>query len=110
MEKDERLKLVNGNDGTILMTKSEYLDMAKQKGWNVEIPKLNTGIYDCDVFGGDDVTFDFDVYISGNLFLRDSPILENVFAGEDVILDGLAYTRKVFSAYGTITFGCFACG
>ena len=40
MEKVERMKLVDENGKTILMTKSEYLKLAQQKGWNVKIPLL----------------------------------------------------------------------
>ena len=37
MKKDEKLELVNENGETILMTQSEYLGLAKQKGWNTKI-------------------------------------------------------------------------
>ena len=59
------------------MEKSKYLELARQKGWDTQIPQLEDGTYNCDVFGGDDVTLDFWFAISGTLYLKDNATLED---------------------------------
>lgn len=109
MEKDERMKLVNENGKTILMTKNEYLKLARQKGWDVKIPQLEDGTYDCDVFGGDNVHFFFGFVISGTLCLKDKArITCNVSARNGIILGNNASTTDLFSDNGDVILGDYA--
>lgn len=102
----EKLKLVNEKGETILMTQSEYLELAKRKGWDTKISQLEDGTYDCDVFGGDGVTFDFEFIISGTLYLKDYAILEkNVSAHGGFILGDNAYTYGLSSDNGDVVLG-----
>ena len=68
------------------MDKSEYLKLAHEKGWDTSIPQLEDGTYDCDVFGGNGVLFNFDVHISGNLSLGAGAFTRDIFAGGIVAL------------------------
>lgn len=114
MDKDERLKFVNENGETILMTKSEYLKLAKQKGWNVKIPRLTDGTCDCDVFGGDNVILEIfdDISISGNFSLGNSAkifslapsLAAHVSAGDSIYL-GASVLVGNLSAKNNITIG-----
>ena len=106
MEKDERIKLADENGKTIFMTKSEYLELARQEGWNVKIPQFENGTYNCDVFGGDDVEFVFAFTISGTLFLKDNAVLkQNVSAHNGIILCDNASTFGLSSDNGDVILG-----
>lgn len=106
MEKDEMLKLVNENGETVLMTKSEYLERAKQKGWDTKIPQLEGGTCDCDVFGGNGVTFGFKFAISGTLRLKNNAVLEkDVSAHAGIILGDNAFTYGLSSNNGDVVLG-----
>ena len=106
MEKVERMKLVDENGKTILMTKSEYLKLVKQKGWDTRIPYLSSVTYDCDVFGGDDVTLDFWFSISGTLYLKNNATLkDSVSAHAGIILGDNADTYKLSSYDGDVIIG-----
>lgn len=103
---EEKLKLVNKNDETILMTKEEYLDLARQKGWDVKIPQLDDGTYNCDVFGVDGVTIYAAFTISGTLFLKDGAMLrDDISAHEGIILGNHANTYDLTSDNGDIILG-----
>lgn len=102
----EKLKLVNENGETILMTKSEYLELANQKGWDTKIPQLEDDTFDCDVFGGDDVTLDFTFAISGTLCLKDNALFGgDVFAHDGIILGDDADTYDLSSDNGDVVLG-----
>lgn len=106
MEKYEGLKLVNKNGKTVLMTKSEYLELAKQKGWDTKIPRLEDGTYNCDIFGGDGVTFAFEFAISGILCLKhNAELAEHVSAYGGIILGDNASTYNLFSDDGDVVLG-----
>ena len=103
---EEKLKLVDENGKTILMTKSEYLELARQKGWDVKIPQLDDGSYNCDVFGGSNVYFYFSFAISGTLFLKDYAFFSsNVSATSGIILGHKAYTYTLSSDNGDVILG-----
>lgn len=103
---EEKLKLVAENGETILMTKSEYLELARQKGWDVKIPLLEDATYDCDVFGGSDVRFDFSFAIFGTLFLKDYAFFSyNVSAASGIILGHKACTYALSSDNGDVILG-----
>lgn len=106
MEKVERMKLVDENGKTILMTKSEYLELAKQKGWDVKIPRLEDGTYDCDVFGGDGVHFHAGFVISGILCLGSHAFFAyDVSAHSGILLKDKAYTYALSAINGNIIIG-----
>lgn len=106
MEKDERMKLVDENGETVLMTKSKYLELAHQKGWDVKIPQLEGGTYNCDIFGGDGVTLSFGFAISGTLYLKDNAIFEkDISAHDGFILGDNAYTYNISSNNGDVVLG-----
>ena len=106
MEKDKKMKLVDENVKTIFMTKSEYLELAQQKGWNVKIPQLKNGTYNCDVFGGSGVTIYSAFTISGTLFLKDGAIFNtDISAHEGIILGNHANTYNLTSDNGDIILG-----
>ncbi len=106
MEKVERMKLVDENGKTILMTKSEYLKLARQKGWDVKIPQLENGTYDCDVFGGDNVHFRAGFVISGTLFLKDNAVLKkDVSSHNGIILGDNAFAYGLSSHNGDVVLG-----
>lgn len=106
MEKDEMLKLVNENGETVLMTKSKYLDLAKQKGWDTKIPQLENGTYSCDIFGGVGVKFDFKFAISGTLCLKNNAVLKgDVSAHDGIILGDNADTYDLSSDNGDVVLG-----
>ena len=91
------------------MESSEYLKLARQKGWDVKIPLLEDGTYNCDVFGGDDVKFVFAFAISGTLFLKDNAVLErDVFAQDGIILGDGADTYGLVSDDGDVILGNYA--
>lgn len=109
MEKDERLKLVNEKGETILMTKSEYMELAKQKGWDTKIPQFEDYVCDCDVFGGDNIVFHFMFIISGTLYLKDNAVLEeNVFARDGIFLGDGASTWNLCSDNGDVIIGALS--
>ena len=111
MEKDEGLKLVNENGETVLMTQSEYLELAKQKGWDTKLPQLEDGTYDCDIFGGDYVKFSFEFAISGTLYMKDNAYFqEKISAREGIILGDTANTfgADIFSDNGDVIIGSHA--
>ena len=103
----EKLKLVNEKGETILMTKSEYLELAKQKGWDTKIPRLKDSTYDCDVVGGDDVELDFCLFfISGILRLENNArLLCAISASSGIILGDNADTYDLYSDNGDIILG-----
>lgn len=104
----EKLKLVTENGETILMTKSEYMELAKQKGWNTKIPRLEDGTYDCDVFGGDGVELDsfYSLSFSGILCLKDNAHLHcDISADCGIILGDNVDTYDLFSDNGDIILG-----
>ncbi|MCI9039709.1 MAG: hypothetical protein HFJ29_07610 [Clostridia bacterium] len=102
----KKLKLVNKNGETILMTKEEYLELAWQKGWNVKIPQLEDGTYDCDVFGGDTVHFHASFVISGTLCLENYALFDNdVSAQSGIILKDNASTYDLSSINGDVIIG-----
>lgn len=106
MEKDEMLKLVKENGETVLMTKSEYLELAKQKGWDTKIPQLEGSTYNCDIFGGDGVEFDFEFAIFGTLCLKDNAVLKgDVSAHDGIILGDDADTYDLSSDNGDVVLG-----
>ena len=106
MEKVERMKLVDENVKTILMTKSEYLKLARQKGWDVKIPQLEDGSFDCDVFGGDAVHFHASFVISGTLCLENYALFDNdVSAHSGIILKDNASTYDLSSINGDVIIG-----
>lgn len=106
MEKDEMLKFFNENGETVLMTKSEYLELAKQKGWDTKIPQLEGDIYSCDIFGGDGVKFAFTFAISGTLCLEDNADFGgNVLADDGIILGDYANTYNLSSDNGDVVLG-----
>lgn len=103
---EEKLKLVNGNGETVFMTKSEYLELARQKGWDTKISQLEDGTYNCDIFGGDGVNFNFFLDISGTLCLKDNVLLEaDMFAHDGIILGDNADTYDLYSDNGDIILG-----
>lgn len=88
------------------MEKNEYLELAKQKGWDTKIPQLEDGTYDCDVFGGDGVMFDFAVFITGTLYLKDEAyFLNDVSANAGIFLGNNAYTLSLSSDNGDVIIG-----
>lgn len=88
------------------MTGDEYLELAKQKGWDVQIPKLKDGRDDCDIFGGTDVGFFSSIHISGTLFLEDDAYLaEDCFADGGIILGNNAYAYELSSENGNVVLG-----
>lgn len=88
------------------MEKSKYLELARQKGWDTKIPQLEYSTYDCDVFGGDNVTLDFEFSISGTLSLQDNAILEeNISARDGIILGDDAITYNLSSDNGDVIIG-----
>ena len=106
MEKDKKMKLVDENVKTIFMTKSEYLELAQQKGWNVKIPQLKNGTYNCDVFGEDNVYFYLAFVISGTLCLKNHALFNNdVSAHSGIILKDKASTYDLSSINGDVIIG-----
>lgn len=88
------------------MEKGEYLELAKQKGWDTKIPQLEDETYDCDVFGGDDVAFYFDFCITGTLYLKENALFEgNVSAHEGIVLGNGAGTYDLSSDSGDVIIG-----
>ena len=86
-----------------------FRSLARQKGWDVKIPQLDDGTYNCDVFGGDEVCFNFKFVISGILYLKDNATLQdNISAHEGIILGNYAYTLNLFSNNGDIILGNYA--
>ena len=106
MESSEYLKLLMPNGTHTLLDKSEYLELARQKGWDTKIPQLEGGTYDCDVFGGDGVKFNFKFSISGALFLKDHAVLYgNIWARDGIILGNKASTFALSSDNGDVIIG-----
>lgn len=85
------------------MSKDEYLKLAREKGWDKHIPEITDGTYDCDIFGGDNVSFCFNVFISGNLSLGDYADICGISIGGSATFGINADTGDVY-ALGDIVF------
>lgn len=106
MENSEYLKFLMPNGAHTLLDKSEYLELAKQKGWDTKIPQLEDGTYNCDIFGGDGVFFRFIFEISGTLYLKDNADFEgDVLADDGIILGDNADTNNLYSDNGDVILG-----
>lgn len=80
------------------------MSLAQKQDWAHKIPQMEDGTYDCDVFGGDHVKFEFDINITGNLYLGDLVDTLEISAGGDVILGKNANTLRI-SAGGDVILG-----
>jgi len=113
MEKVERMKLVDENGKTILMTKSKYLKLARQKGWDVKIPQLEDGTYDCDVFGGKGEFYNNHnraclggpIDITGTLFLGDNTEVFFHISARTGIIIGNNFRTAYLASDGDVILG-----